>query len=75
MLMSLNVDSATIEGILDAEMNAALPAELTKIIIAEDAGQIPAMVNSLLEKYEANGLSDLENEWTRQYKVMMENMA
>lgn len=74
MLMSLNVDSATIEGILDAEMNAALPAELTKIIIAEDAGQIPAMVNSLLEKYEANGLSDLENEWTRQYKVMMENM-
>ena len=31
------------------------------------------MIASLLSKYEANGLSDLEDEWTRQYQVMLEN--
>lgn len=75
MLMSLNVDSATVEGILNAEINAELASELTKMIIAEDASQIPDMVASLLSRYEANGLADLENEWTRQYQVMLQNAA
>lgn len=75
MLMSLNVDSATVEGILNSEINAELASELTKMIIAEDASQIPDMITSLLSRYEANGLSDLEDEWTRQYQVMLENAA
>lgn len=75
MLMSLNVDSATVEGILNAEINAELASELTKMIIAEDASQIPDMIALLLSRYEANGLADLENEWTRQYQVMLQNAA
>lgn len=72
LLMSLVVEPTTVEGILSAEMDAALNSELTKIIIVEDASKIPEMVNDLLDKYEANGLSALEDEWTRQYKAKMD---
>lgn len=72
-LMSINVDAATTEGILYAEIDAGLNAELTKMIIADDPAQIPSMVQTLLAQYEANGLVALEDEWTRQYQAMSAN--
>lgn len=72
-LININVDAATSEGILNAEIESGLAAELTKIIIAEDAAQIPTMIGDLISRYEGSGLVALEDEWTRQWDVMTAN--
>ena len=58
---------------MNAEIESGLAAELTKIIIAEDASQIPTMIESILNRYEGSGLAALEDEWTRQWDMMTAN--
>ena len=72
-LMSINVDAATTEGILYAEIDAGLKAELTKMIIADDATAIPAMLQALVSNYENNGLVALVDEWSNQSQAMLAN--
>jgi putative aldouronate transport system substrate-binding protein len=66
-LKALQVDAATAEGILLAEIEANILSQITQIIIEPDADSVEAGVQELLQSYEAKGLSDLEAAWSEQY--------
>jgi putative aldouronate transport system substrate-binding protein len=68
---ALQVDSSTTEGILNAEIEANVIAELTKLIIQPDGSSIEAKVQELLKSYESKGLSKLEDIWTAQYNKLL----
>lgn len=68
---SLIIDPLTPEGILLAELEANMRADLTKIIMEPDTSKVPQMVADLLAEYERKGVESLEAEWTKQYLAKM----
>ena len=66
-LKALQIDAATPEGILLAEIEANILSQITQIIIQPDTAGVEASVQELLQSYEAKDLSALEAAWSEQY--------
>jgi putative aldouronate transport system substrate-binding protein len=61
------VDPLSDEGILAAELDANMKAQLVRVIMEPDQNRIPALVRELIAQWEQKGIAKLEAEWTRQY--------
>ncbi|GHV69088.1 hypothetical protein AGMMS49928_10320 [Spirochaetia bacterium] len=61
------VDPLSTEGILAAELDANMKAQLFTIIREPDQNKIPGLVQALLAQWEQKGIASLEAEWTKQY--------
>lgn len=70
ILALILVDPISPQGILQAELETNIKAELTKMIMEPDEAKIQEMINTLLSEYERRGLKDLEAEWTKQYNEL-----
>jgi putative aldouronate transport system substrate-binding protein len=69
------VDPLSDAGILAADLDANMSAQLTRIIMESDQTRIPGLVRDLLAQWEQKGLAKLEAEWTRQYLATAAKMG
>jgi putative aldouronate transport system substrate-binding protein len=69
------VDPLSDAGILAAELEANIRAQLVKIIMESDQNRIPGLVRDLLAQWEQKGIAKLEAEWTRQYLALAAKMG
>jgi putative aldouronate transport system substrate-binding protein len=63
-----SIDPLTDEGILLAEIQANIVAQLTRIILDRDESKVQSALNALVAEYERKGLAKLETAWTKQYQ-------
>lgn len=73
-LKPIQVDSSTPEGILYADIEANIRAQITEIIVDTDITNVESEIMELLSYYEEKGLSTLEDAWTNQYQRIISNI-
>lgn len=63
------LDPLSDAGIVWAALQSDMGAEVAAIVREPDASKVEPMLEELLTRWEAQGLGDLEAEWTRQYQL------
>lgn len=66
-LISIYIDSTTEAGIANANIEGALPDELTSIILSKDPSKIDSMYDTLVKKMKQLGSDKLDKAWTDYY--------
>lgn len=74
-LISIYVDSTTDAGIANANIEGALPNELTNIILSKDPSKVDAMYNTLVNKMKQLGSDKLDTAWTKYYLNQLKTTA
>lgn len=73
ILAHMLIDPLSDAGITWASIESNMGAEVAAIVREPDAAKVEPMLEELLARWDAQGLADLEAEWTRQYNTRIAN--